>query len=132
MTLTPPDSMDDCLYFTRRTMDNGKIMAWVERITCPKCEKGKIGKPLKKDGKPLRKAEFYECPECKYQEPNQEHEEKLKMSVIYTCPHCSSQGDTSTEYNLKPFKGVKAYIFTCQKCGEKIPITKKMKKIKKK
>lgn len=126
-----PDSMDECTYFTRRTIDNVEIIAWVKRKECPKC-KARMGKPIKKNGKVDKKADYYECPKCKYQEPNQEHEESLNVEIIYTCPHCGNKGETKTEYKLKPFKGTKAYIFTCQKCNEKIPVTKKMKAIKKK
>ena len=39
--------------------------------------------------------------------------------------------EAKTEYKLKSFKGVKAYVFQCGKCGEKIGITKKMKELKK-
>lgn len=127
-----PDSMDECLYFTRRATEDSKIIAWVSRVECPKCKKGKIGLPIKKNGKVDKKATVYECPECKYQEDRTEHEDNLKMDIIYTCPHCSNQGETQTEYKRYPFKGTKAYIFTCQKCNEKIPITKKMKKLKEK
>ncbi len=29
MTIKEPESMEEIIYFTRRTIDNGKVMAWV-------------------------------------------------------------------------------------------------------
>ena len=46
-----PDNMDDLLYFSRRTIGNGKVMAWVYKAECPKCKKGQIGKPINEKGK---------------------------------------------------------------------------------
>ncbi|MBI4149581.1 hypothetical protein HY491_03975 [Candidatus Woesearchaeota archaeon] len=129
MPLAPPDSMDDCIYFTRRAGD-GTIMAWVQRMPCPQCKKGRMGKPLKKNGKVDKKSPFYTCPSCNYQEQSQEHEAKLNLEIIYTCPKCSHQGETAVPYKRKLFQGVQSYIFACQKCNTIIPITKKMKDIK--
>ncbi|MBS3098395.1 hypothetical protein J4209_06395 [Candidatus Woesearchaeota archaeon] len=133
MALKEPSSMDECIYFTNRTLgEKGKIMAWVYRPLCPKCKKGKLGKPIKKNGKPDKKAEYYECPECKYQIPIGEADKLLKVEVKYTCPYCGNVGEATTEYQRKNFEGVPAYIFVCEKCGKKIGITKKMKEGKKK
>ena len=132
MTLEEPKSMDECLYFTNRTMDSGKAMAWVLRPLCERCNEGRFGKPIKKNGKPDKKAEYFECPKCKAQMTNEEAEEKLKVSIKYTCPHCGKDGEGQTEYKLKTYQGVKSYVVPCDKCGEKIAITKKMKEPKKK
>lgn len=130
--LKEPTSMEECLYFTNRTLgESGRAMAWVYRPECPACKKGRIGKPIKKNGKPDKKADYFECPECKHQISNAEAEEILKVEVKYKCPHCGNEGETTTEYKRKSFQGVPAYVFTCDKCGEKIGLTKKMKNTKK-
>ncbi|MCX6707400.1 MAG: hypothetical protein NT001_04650 [Candidatus Woesearchaeota archaeon] len=48
MALKEPQSMDECIYFTRRTTHEGKgrIMAWARKMDCPKCRKAKMGKPV--------------------------------------------------------------------------------------
>ena len=132
MALKQPSSMDECLYFTNRTIDSGKAMAWVYKPECPECKKGRLGKPIKKNGKVDKKADYFECPECKHQMPLSEAEEKLRVEVIYTCPHCGHSGEATTEYKRKSFQGVPSYVFVCEKCKQKIGITKKMKDIKKK
>ena len=131
MEIKKPDSMTECLYFTNRTLGEGFATAWVYRPICESCKKGRMGKPLKKDGKPLKKAEFYECPECKAQVPNEEMESKLRVEIEYKCPHCGNESMTSTKHERKTFEGVKAFVFECEKCKKNIGITKKMKKTKK-
>lgn len=130
-----PESMDECFYFTNRILEKGKgnVIAWVLKPKCPKCEKGIMRKPLDtKTGKVKIRAKEYACPECGYTVSKEEFEPKLKMNIIYKCPYCGNQGEAETEYKLKSFQGVKAYVFSCDKCGEKIGITKKMKEPKKK
>ena len=122
-----PDSMEQCIYFTNR--DN--VMAWVYRKTCPKCKKAKMGKPVVK-GKVKTRADIYECPLCKYTEEKVGHEESLTLEATYTCPKCKKKGESTGQYKRKPFQGVSSYIVECQHCGEKIPITKKLKNLKKK
>jgi predicted RNA-binding Zn-ribbon protein involved in translation (DUF1610 family) len=128
-----PESMDECFYFTNRTLENnGSIIAWVYRPKCPKCGKGTMGKPVDpKTGKVKKRADIYVCPECKYEVSCEEFDATLKVEVQYKCPFCGNEGDTTTEYKRKSYKGVPAYVFTCGKCGEKIGITKKMKETKK-
>ena len=127
MTFKMPDSMDQCIYFTRRTLDNnGKAIAWVEREKCPKCKKGLMGKPKEK-GKVKTRATYYECPECGFQEEKKTHEEKCTVRVIYTCPYCKNSGEATTQYKRKKWEGIDAYVFECSKCKKKIGITKKMK-----
>ena len=126
-----PESMDDCLYFTRRDLDNdGSIIAWVRKKKCPECGKADVGKPVEK-GKVKIRAKEYVCPECGYTKEKEEYEESCTVNVIYKCPYCGNEGETTTPYKMKTFEGVKSYVFECQKCGKKIGITKKMKKSKK-
>ncbi len=130
-----PESMDECIYFTRRKFDanNGKIIAWVNKKVCPKCSKAKMGKPINpKTGRPKIRADIYECPLCGFSEPKDEHEESLMVEVIYTCPYCGYSGEAITPYKRKTWEGVKAYVFECGGCGRKIGITKKMAASKKK
>ncbi|MBN2142166.1 hypothetical protein JW711_02450 [Candidatus Woesearchaeota archaeon] len=129
MGLVMPNSMDECIYFTRRAFDNnGKAIAWVKKKPCPKCAKASMGKPLDpKTKRPKIRADTYECPECHFSEPKQEHEESLTVEVIYTCPFCGHKGDATTPYKRVSWDGVKAYVFICEACKKKIGLTKKMK-----
>lgn len=124
--------MEECLYFTNRYIgEKGHVLAWVYRKECPKCHKAKMGKPVEK-GKVKTRADYYECPECKYQEKKQEHEESLILEAQYTCPECGKEGEGTTEYKRKKYKGVLSYVVVCEHCKAEIPITKKLKDIKKK
>lgn len=126
-----PDSMDECLYFTNRLLDNnGSVLAWVYRKDCPKCKQAKMGKPVEK-GKVKTRSETYVCPACKYSEEKQEHEPSLLLQAQYTCPECGKDGESSAPYQRKSFKGVQAYVIECQHCQAKIPLTKKLKQLKK-
>jgi len=132
MSIKEPESLDSCVYFTRRSLENdGKIMAWVYKTDCPKCGKAKMGKPVDK-GKVKIRAKEYVCPECGNTEPKEEHEPKLTVEIKYTCPSCGDVGEATTYYKRKTFEGVPSYVFVCNNCGKKIGITKKMKKSKKK
>lgn len=132
MALKKPQSVEECVYFTNRSADSGRTMAWVFRKECPKCKKGIMGKPQKKGGKVDKKSDYYVCYSCNYQESNEQVENSLILNVEYKCPHCGNEGETTTEYKRKSFQGVQSYIFECQKCRQKIPITKKLKEPKKK
>ncbi len=128
MSLKFPNSTDECLYFTRRSDDKSKIVAWVFKKDCPKCKKALMGKPKdEKTGKAKIRAKEYTCPECSYTEEKVEHENSLTMNIQYKCPHCGNEGEATTEYKRKSFDGIPSYIFICEKCSKKIPITKKMK-----
>ena len=131
MSLKKPTSMEECIYFTNRTIDSGRAMAWVFRKECPKC-KGIMGKPKKKDGKVDKKADHYVCYSCNHTESNEEVENSLVVNVEYKCPHCGNESETTTEFKRKTFQGVPSYVFVCGKCDEKIGITKKLKEPKKK
>jgi len=133
MAFELPNSMDECLYFTRRTLDNdGKIIAWVEKKECSECGKAKMGKPVGDNGKVKIRAKEYVCPGCGFKQDKKEHEESCEVKIIYTCPHCGNQGEITAPYVRKSFEGVKAVVFECQKCNKKIGITKKMAEGKKK
>ncbi len=132
MALKRPESMDECFYFSNRTIGEGKAMAWALRPLCAKCGKANLGRPIKKNGKPDKKAEYYECPSCKHRESDETLSSTLMVSVEYTCPHCRHPGETTTPFVRKKFKGVLAFVFECGKCRELIPITKKLKDISKK
>ncbi|MCK5107678.1 MAG: hypothetical protein KAQ83_03045 [Nanoarchaeota archaeon] len=129
-----PESMKECLYFTRRALgEKGKAMAWVYKKECPKCKKAVMGKPLnEKTGRPKIRATEYICPECGYSEEKVEHEESLSMQIKYICEFCEFEGEAEVPFKRKTFKGVKSVVFECGKCNEKMAITKKMKEVKKK
>lgn len=125
--LKKPESMEECVYFTRRSLgDKGRVMAWVFKKTCDKCGEALMGKPVEK-GKVKIRAKEYVCPNCGNNEEKLEHEKKLEVSIDYTCPHCENEGEATTEYKRKTFKGVKAFVFNCEDCQEKIGISKKLK-----
>ena len=131
MKLKMPNSMNECLYFSNRSIGEGNVIAWVYRKTCPKCKKAKMGKPIVK-GKVKTRADYYECPSCKYQEQKVEHEESLTLEAQYTCPECKKDGEGTSPYKRKSYLGAQAYLVECQHCKAKIPITKKLKELKKK
>ena len=127
MPLKKPSSVEECLYFTNRSIGEGFATAWAYRKECPKCKKVRLGKPIKKNGKADKKADYYECPLCRYQESNEQVESGIKLEVHYKCPHCGNEGETTSEYKRKSFEGVPSYVFECGKCSKKIGLTKKMK-----
>ena len=131
MSLKMPNSMDECLYFSNRSIGEGNVIAWVYRKTCPKCKKAKVGKPVVK-GKVKTRALVYECPACTYQEEKIPHEESLMLEAQYTCPECGKDGEGTGQYKRKSYLGAQAYVVDCQHCNAKIPITKKLKELKKK
>lgn len=121
-----PNSMDECLYFTNRTIGAGKIIAWVYRKQCPKCKKAVMGKPIVK-GKVKSRAQEYQCPTCKYAEDKETHEARVKIEAQYICPKCHKAGESTGEYKRKKVQGTQSYVIICQHCGEKILLTKKLK-----
>ena len=133
MAFAEPSSMEEVVYFTRRTIPGakeGKVMAWAPREKCPKCKKAMMGKPRDpKTGAVKMRAKEYVCPDCKYTVPKQEYEDTLTCYIKYTCQHCGSAGETSVPFTRKSFEGVKAVVFQCNSCKQKIPITKKMKAV---
>jgi len=138
MTIKEPESMDELVYFTNRSKNGGSIMAWVYREDCPKCGKAKMGKPKNpKTGKPKIRAKEFVCEECENVIEKEEYEESLNIQVKYTCPKCKHKGETEVPFKWKGTSffdeekqkkvSVKAVVFNCDGCGEKILITKKMK-----
>ena len=131
-----PASMDECIYFTNRVTDKGKLKAWVFKEKCPKCGLGLMGKPVEK-GKVKIRAKEYVCPECKYTVDKDEYEPTLFVNIKYICPHCSNPGELSIPFVRKKVafvneatgkkKLVESIRFQCQKCSKNIDITKKMK-----
>lgn len=133
MAIEFPNSMEELVYFTSRKSEKGSIKAWAKRDMCPECGKGLMGKPKDpKTSKPKIRASYYVCPECNHEVGKTEYEGTLSVEVIYTCPHCEHKGEAVIPFKRKKFKGVDAFIFECGSCSEKIGITKKMKKPKKK
>lgn len=128
MALKIPDSMDELVYWTSRAVGDGKVKTWVERESCPSCGKALMGKPRDK-GKVKIRATYYECPECHHKIEKAEYEATLTASILYTCPKCKFAGEIQIPYKRKKYQGVDSLLFQCQKCNEKIPITKKMKEI---
>lgn len=136
MTLKEPTSMEECIYFTRRNIGDGKAKTWVYKEKCPKCGKGLMGKPREK-GKVKIRAKEYQCPECKYTVEKEEYESTLKAQIKYTCPFCKNQGEAEIPFIRKKIQrlneetgkkqSVEVLRIQCSKCDKDIDITKKMK-----
>lgn len=129
-----PNSAEECIYFSNRTIfEKGKAIAFVLRSDCPECGKAKMGKPInEKTGTAKIRAKEYVCPKCAYTVSKEEFEPAQTMNIMYTCPFCEHKGEATTIYKRKSYKGVQAYVFECDSCHEPVPITKKLKDIKKK
>jgi ssDNA-binding Zn-finger/Zn-ribbon topoisomerase 1 len=125
--LREPQSMTEVVYYTQRAIGKGSARAWVYKADCPKCKKAKMGKPVGSNGKVKIRAKEYICPACSYAVEKVAYEETLTCDIQYVCPKCSFKGETSVPYKRKTFQGVKAIVFQCEKCKEKIPVTKKLK-----
>jgi hypothetical protein len=132
MAIKYPNSMEECFYFTNRTLgEKGKVTAWVYKQNCPKCKKAMMGKPKDaKTGKPKIRAKEYTCPSCKYTVEKQEYEDTLSAQVAYICPKCQNKGEIEVPFKRKKIEGVLTLRVNCEKCGENIDITKKMKEKK--
>lgn len=127
MPLKRPESMQECVYYTRRAVGKGQVMAWVFRGLCPACNKAMMGKPTKPDGSPKVRASEYVCPACGHAVEKEAYERTLTINIVYTCPECGHAGECSQPYVRKSFQGVKAVVFICESCNANIPITKKLK-----
>ena len=130
--VTEPESMDDLIYFTNRTLeDNGRIRAWVYKQDCPKCGKARMGKPKdEKTGKPKIRAKEYACEACGHNVEKTEYEETLTAEAKYTCPECNKEGEATTLFKRKKVDKIDTLQFTCEHCGAKLNVTKKMKEKK--
>ena len=129
MALQLPDSMDDILYFTNRSIDSGKAIVWVPKQQCPKCKKAKMGKPVEK-GKIKIRAKEYVCLNCNNTAEKKAYEESLTCNITYVCPACSYSGETQVPFKRKNIQGVPTIQAECEKCKAKINITKKMRQSK--
>lgn len=137
MPLQLPSSMNECVYFTRRSAGEGRIIAWVLKNDCPKCKKSVMGKPKDEKGKVKIRAKEYLCENCLYKVPLQEYEDSLTTNIQYVCSHCRHQGEIQIPFQRKKVKifdeeeakskTVNVLRFQCQKCRQNIDITKKMK-----
>ncbi len=136
MTLKQPTSIDECVYFTRRVIGNGKIKAWVFKKLCPKCKKALMEKPKDpKTGKPKLRSKEYVCPECGFKIEKKQYEDSLICNIEYTCPYCSFSGEIQVPFKRKKVKiqtpdgekTVDSLRFQCKKCNKNIDITKKLK-----
>lgn len=116
-----PESMQECLYFSRREFapGKGKAVAWVFRKECPECHKGLMGKPKKT-------AKEYVCKECGYSEEKKAHEDAAELNIKFMCPFCNEDGEATIPYKRRTFLGKPAYVFQCGACGEKLGLYKKM------
>ncbi len=138
MALRFPESMDECIYFTRRQLkDKGKAVAWVFREKCPQCGKAMMGKPKGPDGKVKIRAKEYTCPECGHTVEKGAYEDTLTANIQYTCPYCGNEGEHQMSFKRKKVKmfddeaqkdvTVDALKFQCSKCKKDLFVTKKMK-----
>lgn len=139
MALKLPNSMDECVYFTRRKLgDKGSAIAWVLRGKCTKCKKGVMGKPKDpKTGKVKTRATEYVCPSCNHTMEKGAYEDTLTANIQYNCQHCGTSGEHQMSFKRKKVqlinpetgkkKAADALKFQCKKCGKDILITKKMK-----
>ena len=132
MALKQPESMEELVYFTNRTIGDGKAKVWVFCMDCPKCEKGQMRKPFdEKTGKFKTRADIYVCTDCGNEMSKQDVESDLTANAHYICPECKHEGEAQFPFKRKNYKGVKALVFDCESCNAKIPVTKKMKDLKK-
>ncbi len=121
--------MDECAYFTRRTINEGKgrIMAWVFRGSCPKCRKALMGKPRNDTGGVKIRSLEYVCPACSHTVEKKAYEDTLTCNIQYTCPYCKKSGEAQAPFQRRTFEGAKAVVFECGSCKKKLGVTKKMK-----
>ena len=130
-TLPQPESMDDLMYFTRRTVFDGRVVAWVFKPECPACGEAQMRKPRNKDGKPKTRSKTYVCPACEHEEKKSDVKANATVNVHYICPHCEHEGDATTDYKRRTYMGKKSFVFQCAECWQEIPITKRVKQPKK-
>jgi len=139
MALVEPKSMDECVYFTNRSLNKkGKVKCWVFRETCKQCGESLMGKPRDpKTGKVKIRAKEYKCPKCNFTLPEKEYEASLTANIQYVCPYCSYNGEIQVPFKRKKVKifdeedlkgkMIETLRFQCQKCNKNIDITRKMK-----
>lgn len=121
-----PESMDELVYFTQRSLGKGEATVWVYKGKCPKCGVF-MGKPKDRKGKVLVRAKEYACPQCGHAEEKAAYEGRLTASCLYACPQCGSKGETSALFRRSKIDGIDTLRFQCQKCNASIDITRKLK-----
>ena len=133
MALRQPKSMDECIYFTQRSLDGakGSVRVWVFKQDCPKCKKAIMGKPRGKNGKVQVRAKEYVCTACGYTLEKKAYEESSTANAEYTCPACGHSGEAQTPFKRKNIEGIPTLRFQCGKCKASIDVTKKLKEKKK-
>lgn len=129
MALRQPGSMDECVYFTQRSLEDGKgsVKVWVFKQSCPKCKKAIMGKPRDSKGKVLVRAKGFVCPGCGYTVEKKAYEESLTADAGYKCPACGSSGEAQIPFRRKNIEGIPTLRFQCGKCSANIDVTKKLK-----
>ena len=131
MALREPEDMEELFYFTRRKLENGGwVRAWVYKPEAP-TGKGVLSKPINpKTGRVKVRSTIYVDDEGN-EYPVKEIDPTLKLEIKYKSPYTGKEGETTIPYKRKTYKGVPSFVFEDQE-GNKIAITKKMKKPKKK
>ncbi|MBI3037092.1 hypothetical protein HYY73_05085 [Candidatus Woesearchaeota archaeon] len=132
MALRQPESMDECVYFTQRSLEGGKgsVKVWVFKQACPKCKKAVMGKPRDSKGKVKTRASEYVCPSCGHSVEKKAYEDSLTATAEYKCPSCGGSGEAQIPYKRKNIEGIPTLRFQCGKCHASIDVTKKMKERK--
>lgn len=137
--LKEPTSIQECIYFTNRTIKDGSLKAWVYKQNCPKCNKSLMEKPRDKKGKIMLRAKEYACPSCGYTAEKESYEKTLHVQIKYICPNCKNQGETTIPFIRKKAKvfdeekgkstTIDTLRFQCSKCNKNIDITKRLKEV---
>ncbi|MFH1316294.1 MAG: hypothetical protein ABII01_02145 [Candidatus Woesearchaeota archaeon] len=131
-----PESMDELIYYTRRSLGEageGNIVCWVSKEKCPQCKTGLMSKPKdEKTGKPKIRAKEYVCPSCNNTVEKEEYESTLTAKANYKCPECGTEDSGEVPFKRKNIDGVPTLRFVCSKCKANLDVTKKMKEKKKK
>jgi len=87
-----------------------------------------MGKPVDpKTGKVKVRSTNFVCPNCGREESKAVHEKKLVMQIRYTNQTGKEWKSATTEYKLKTWQGMKAYVFVNEFTGEKMGVTKRLK-----
>ncbi|MBI2144114.1 hypothetical protein HYU17_03095 [Candidatus Woesearchaeota archaeon] len=132
MPLKQPESMDEIVYFSNRSLGGGKgsVKVWVFKQTCLKCRKEMMGKPRDSKGKVKTRADEYVCPACGNSVEKKAYEESLTANADYTCSGCGSSGESQIPFKRRNIEGIPTLRFQCGKCSANIDVTKKMKEKK--
>ena len=137
MSFKKPESMDECVYFSQRSLNNekgepsGEITTWIFREMCRKCGKEKMGKPRGSNGKVKIRANEYVCPSCGLSIEKKAYEDSLIAYAEYVCCYCGSSGETQIPFQRQNIDGVQTLRFNCSNCSGNLDVTKKMKEKKK-